>query len=394
MKRSVFLIIGVLLVFILLAIWIYVLFFSTPDDRPQFPDFDFGNTTDPSADQPVPEPAEEPTVDVAGPEQLRQLTTRPVIGFQEVLDTTTGRPLVYYVEAGVGHVYQINLATGEEERISGTTFPTAMKAAISPNGQHVMMQSGVGNTAEFSVGTFSTSTGDLLRQRVDENIMDFTASASNTFLYSVQTNRSVSAKEFDPRTNTSETLFTVPFREATIVWGTTADAVHYVTPKPASRLEGYAYAAENGTLRRIPVSGFGLTVHGTDSAVLFSRQESGEYRTFIHNRETGQTTPNGITLLPEKCDPLPNASSTLLCAQTLTTYDERFPDLWYQGAANLEDAIWEVDLTTFSSAPVVDASAESGRSLDIVSLTTNPSEQRVYFQNKLDETLWIYERTQ
>jgi hypothetical protein len=255
MKRPLLIIIGVIMVVLLIAVWVYVLFFSKPNASEEtFTDLNFGNTTD-TTYQPsdTNKPTNTPLVDVQGKEKLRQLTTRPVVGYQDIQLSTSSMPFTYYVEAGTGHLFSINLQTGEEKRLSGTTIPVSRLAAITPNGAFVMIQSGSGAGSKFVVGEISSSSESLALEAIDESVVDFKESTTNTFLYSVQTANSLIAKEYDPVKKASKTLFTIPFREAHIDWGSSATATHYFYPKATAQLEGYGYQVVKGTIERLPV---------------------------------------------------------------------------------------------------------------------------------------------
>src|SRR6056297_1164176 len=112
MKRPVFIIIGIILVIVLIAVWIYVLFVGTPTSiDEQFAEFGFGETVEPINPEPVVEPQPEPVVDIATDQRLRQLTTRPVAGFAEIQVSTSSAPAVVYMEVGTGHIFSIDLTS-------------------------------------------------------------------------------------------------------------------------------------------------------------------------------------------------------------------------------------------------------------------------------------------
>ncbi len=394
MKRPLFFIIGAVTIIILLAVWIYVLFFSSPQSSPDtFTDLELGNTTDLTyVETDTTKVSEEPVVDVTSPERLRQLTTRPTVGYQEVQATPSSTPAAFYIESGTGHVYSINLSTGEEKRVSATTIPSSRVGAISPNGRFVMIQSGVGARSSVIAGIISTSSESISVTPLDGHILSFSTTADNTFLIAIQNQSSVVAKEYFPTTNESKTLFTVPFREATISWGREADSSHYVYPKASSQLEGFLYEVKEGQLNRLPIDGFGLTASGNNEGVLFSRQSENVYRSYIYSNNQ-ETTPTGINFLTEKCSALATNPSGLFCGGSHTTLNHDIPDAWYKGAVQYSDSLWEVDASTGIIVLLSSMTKESGRQIDIANIATNQKDSRVYFINKLDESLWLYERT-
>jgi hypothetical protein len=391
MKRPLFIIFGIIIIVVLLIVWIYVLFFSDRDsDGNRFADFNFGDTTIDIDQSPVVNI--EPVVAVTGPTRLRQLTTKPTAGYQEVQFNASATPAVWYAEAGTGHIFSIDLETGEEKRVSGTTIPLTQTAAITPNSQYVMFQSGLGVGREFIVGTFSTSSENITTGVLAETIIDFTTTTDNTFLYAAQTTNSVIAKEYDPATDTTTTLFTIPFREAVLVWGRTANDVHYAYPKASSKLEGFVYRIENSNLERLPVDGFGLTAVGSASTVIYNRQGSNRYVTHAYNTVSRENISYAFNLFPEKCTSL-NLSDTLVCGgDFFPTYDYSSPDSWYQGIVTYVDDLMEVDIANYNRYFLSNITEESGRNLDIINIKINPTDERVYFSNKNDRTLWVFYR--
>ena len=393
MKRSLFIILGIIFILILLGIWVYVLFFGTPKNiEDTFNNFGFGDTTDTELVFAEPIPSEEPVVDVTGPQRLRQLTTTPVIGYQEVQKSASSSPLVYYVESGTGHIFSINLSSGEEKRISGTTIPSSKMAAITPNGQFVMIQSGNGSIEETTVGKLENG-NDLSTQTINEPIVSFSATTNNTFLYAVQTGSTLVGKHYYPISNISETIFTIPFREGAVVWGSTATDNHYIYPKASYLLESFVYQVSNNNITRLPIDGYGLSATGNDDFVLFSKQVENNYQTYIYDTKTNNQALSPLSIIPEKCTfPAGEYSELGICAATIMEFDNQIPDTWYQGKITYADRLWEVNSSFRSATQLVDTKGVSGRELDITNLTLNSNGSTIYFTNKLDQTLWLYER--
>ncbi len=395
MKRPLFIIIGAIVILILLCVWVYVLFFGTPENMNDgFADFNFGNTTDPSY---VPggdtdTVSSEPIVNVAAPKRLKQLTTKPIAGYGEVSEGNIPKK-VLYVEAGVGHIFSIDLETGEEQRVSATTLPSSQVASFAGNGEFVMIQTGFGNKVNFTVGELSSDSTELITSTIDEKIISFTGTPSGRFLYAVQTNNSVIGKVFNPTTLAKDILFTVPFRDATIVWGKEASDSHYVYPKATSRLEGFLYEIKNGALSRLPIDGYGLSATGNNDYIFYSKQTADEYRSFSYMKEDENTTSNQFVQIPEKCTFSSVVTSMAVCANTATDYNNQMPDSWYSGGVTYSDTLYQFLNDVGRSIRLVDTQNESGQNLDIVNLSLGAQDANVYFTNRNDQILWMYEIT-
>ncbi|MCA9355119.1 hypothetical protein KC865_01025 [Candidatus Kaiserbacteria bacterium] len=391
MKRPVFIIIGAILVLVLLVIWVYMLFFNKPSGgEDEFANLNFNNTNDPTAIVDQPE-NNEPTVDVMGKERLRQLTTKPTAGYREVQRTPSSTPELLYIESGTGHIFSIDLASGEEKRISATTIPLSTKGEITPDGKFVMIQSGFGAGSEFVVGEINPSDNTLSNKGLNEQIVSFSATDNNTFLYSIQTIDSVIAKEYDPLKETQKTLFVAPFREALIDWGDSASAVHYFYPKATSKLEGFLYKVENGKISRLPIDGYGLSAEGGGANVIYSKDMVGKYQTYVYNQENNVSAQSPVRVIPEKCATANTNTSKIFCASSDNIKESDLPDLWYKGKVTYADDLWRADTDSGGMAYLFNVKSGSGRELDMVNLVTNKDDSNLYFTNKTDGFLWMFE---
>jgi hypothetical protein len=390
MKRTLFIIGGVSIICILVGVWAYFLFFGTPNpDGGVFANFNLGNTDDPSVVIPVePEPTE-PLVDVTSPERLRQLTTQPVAGFAEVQLTPSSTPQARYIEAGTGHIYSIDLETGVETRISATSIPLTNAGVMTPNGRYALMQSGSGLGSEHVIGIISTTSDELRNFAIPGTVTSFAATTENTFVYTIPVGNELVAQSYDPSTNATTELFRIPFRDATIAWGNTESGPHYVYPHTTSRLEGYVYSYTDGVATREPASGYGLSVVGSSAGYIYSEVQDGEYNTYATNR--GASNPAPLTIIPEKCVFAQSDASMAICGIALTEFPYLMPDLWYKGEVQMNDSLWEYSVENESTSLLVSPENATGRQLDIVQPQFGINDANLYFQNKVDQTLWIYE---
>lgn len=392
MKQSTFIVLGALVILVLVGAWVYLLFFGTPKDAGQiFTDLGLGGEEDGGVVVP-PEPVvEEPVVNMDRP-RLRQLTTRPVVGFTEVQATSTDPIVVYYAEAGTGHIYTIRLDSGEENRISNTTIAEASEASFSPMGDAVAVRSkNDTRSGSLTVGTFDTSAGNLKTIPFSPQVVDFRLESSSTLLYTSRATNGLTAEAYSLTKGTATDLFTVPFFEARIAWGTSSRATHYVTPKPSYLLEGYLYSVGSGKMSRLPVAGYGLTSFSSGEYTLYTTTRDAEPKSSIYNHATGATSPLSIAIVPEKCTASTKQADLVWCGHELKSAEFGFPDTWYRGENSFKDSLWRIDPTLGGAELLIDTFAASGREIDITDLTIGQSETALYFINKNDNTLWMYE---
>ena len=75
----------------------------------------------------------------------------------------------------------------------------------------------------------------------------------------------------------------------------------------------------------------------------------------------------------------------------LTEFPYLMPDLWYKGEVQMNDSLWEYSVENESTSLLVSPENATGRQLDIVQPQFGINDANLYFQNKVDQTLWIYE---
>lgn len=396
MKQKYFLIGAVVLFFLLLTVWLYLLFFKTPTTTEEsFADFTNGGIVDPNIQ--IPEEiatTTNPIINVSD-SKLRQLTTKPVAGFRETRLSSTTPFMITYAEAGTGHIYEINVRTGEETRISNTTIGTGevSHASFSADGVLVALRTKNDRQAEpLTIGTLNRLTQSLTTTQTAESVIDFKVLSSSTVVYSHETTRGLESSTYTVPTKKVTALFTAPFYAATIAWGSTTADAHLLYTKPTYALEGYAYQARGGVLSRLPQSGFGLTTFVTPRYIVSTSQINYKPKTEIYTTASGKRYSSPLILLPEKCVPSFKNPAIFWCAEEENLkLPMDFPDSWYQGAISFSDSLWEINPEDYSSNMLVDMTEKSGRSIDAISMSVGESETALYFINKNDNTLWMYE---
>lgn len=392
--NKLFIIIGAIsILLILLGVWLYMLLFNQPsqDTNDLFANFNFfGDQADTPIPLPDPEQDTDPQVNV-GASTLRQLTTRPVIGFTEVFATSTEPVYITYAEAGTGHLYQINMEDGEEERISNTTIPNASVAALSPDSEAVAIRSGFNVGSSVVYGTLNGS-GGLDNRPLAVNVYDFTFANDGTLLYSESTATGLRARALTPASQTSITLFELPFRAAEIVWSRDDSSPHHVYTKPNTALRSHLYQVVNEQLIRQPITGTGITASANDNFIVYNQLFTTEHVGFVYDKVLNTRSEVPIVPVAEKCAFANTTSHLLYCGYDITIYDNNFPESWYKGTISLSDRIWEIDVRNGAATQLTNPLQVAGREIDIIDMTASADTPMLYFINKHDQTLWSYER--
>ncbi len=390
MSQRTLLLIAILILLCLLAAWLYLFLFGAPNSREEvFNNLNLGGDEDTGIviEPPVVDSAATTTLNVRP--RLRQLTTRPVIGFIDLpLETT---PLVRFVEAGTGHVYDVDTETGQEERVSNFTIAEAAKASLNPTGVHVAVKaSNDRRVGELSIGTINSDEPTWFPLK--KNVIDFGFLTSGELLYTERSENGIIVTAYDVATGTSRNLYTVPFFEAIHVWGTSSEATHFVYNRPSHALESYLYQFEKERMSRINAAGYGFFVLPYQDVLAITNRRDGVPFSAVYSRDKKQYNESPLVLLPEKCSRSEQFLEKLWCgAQIDATMPFEFPDTWYRGDTSFDDDLYVVSLFDGAASVLIDIKETSGREIDVINMRAGHNERALYFVNRNDGTLWMYE---
>lgn len=398
MKKVIIIILAVVL-FLVGAIWLYLLLFGAPESAEDF-FADLGFSENPVVVEPITQPitenpiVDQPLINTTDPKALQQLTTRPVAG-AIIIGTSTDNYVVRYVEQGVGHIFEINLSTGVENRISSKTHTRITDAIWSSDSRWVVFVAD--GTTNRSVTLYDTSVlgegtaSSLQPIELAPDIQNISFSEKDDTLYYTRSDaEGTLGYIYDVATNESLVGFSVPFRSVSILWGSGDQPVVY--NRPSELHPGYAYKiSDTNNLQPLTSGGIGLTAFRTNNTVVVNRLSGQLYKGGIV-RTDATDTPTAIPLLPEKCAPA-ETENTAWCAYPLDAFRGLMPNDWYKGKISLTDALWRVDLTTGTASLVENITQTTGQELDIVTVTTNSTKKWFTFKDKKTNYLWRYDPT-
>jgi hypothetical protein len=385
MKKT-FLILGIILLIIVGAVWAYLFLYGVPQSTSEiFARFQ----NSPSAH--IPRGGEsESTVDVAPTtgggerQRLRQLTTRPVAGAIALTDT------MRYVERGTGHVYDINLKTGIETIVSGTTIPKTIRAIFSIRGDSMALTTITPKGEAIIVGGLKNTNsgggfeGNTLPPHAREAAFTDASSTLHYYLPGVQGG---TAYAYNLLTKKSVELFTTPLTDVRILWG--KDTYLYTTPSALQ--QGYVYKIEGKTLSYLTQGAYAQSALRYNEGIIITQQAE-EGLTSIDY--THQAEIPAIALMPEKCVASHSEKGMLFCgAPTSFDTQKKYPDDWYKGTVSFSDVLFKVNAPSSTVQVIADLEGESGRAIDIATIGVSPNGTLLYFINKNDNALWVFDTT-
>jgi hypothetical protein len=379
-KLSLIIIAGV--IFLILALsWVYLIFYGKPDTAGElFANLGFGSATDPSLNV-VPDTTDslpDPVVDVDS-SALQQLTTRPVVGFGVTND------LVRFMEEGTGHIYEIDLATGAETRLTNTTIPRVSTALFNDAADMVVFTIYEDTSVTNTIGTIPL-TGDTTLETYSlplgsENVAFLD---NETLLYSV-TGANTTLYTYDLSNRTTATVVSAPF------WSINTFAVNgeaLLINRFAENLSGAFFDANPFTA--LSEMHFGLTGFPTSEYLVYSYANDGRFVNKAADRTTGSETDLSLTALKEKCAGFD--LNTLYCATPAPgAVTPEVLKAWYQGIYRFTDNLWSLDLSTGTGTLLVLLEETSGREIDLINPRFAPDTTALFFTNKNDNSLWRYE---
>ena len=389
MKKTLLIILALLISLSIVSVFVYLMVFGKPKDSSEvFAKFGLGNnstiSSNPSNTASTPQNTNT-TVNVA-PAKLQQLTTRPVAG------AYVSDEHVRYVEQGTGHVYEINLTTGKETLISGTTIPQTVNALFSHDGTYTAI------TAFTPTGT-KTIVGDIIVDdknggkingvSLPENAREvqFTTQGNGVY-YLMKDNTGSVGYIYNIEKKTSGILFNIPLRDVHVLWGNPL----YVYTTPTNNQTGYIYKIDSKSTLRYVASGMrGLLVFRySDGLALTSVLKD---KSTIYTIDTeGTVSTQALPYIPEKCVSEPTKNTLVFCGVPKNSIAATFPDNWYMGVVSSVDTLWSMDPYTGEAKPILDLLAESGQEIDVSRIGISESGSLIYLINKNDNALWLYDR--
>lgn len=382
--KKIFISLGIIIVIFLLGAWGYLLIYGTPEGaRDVFTRFEEGDGF-----STTPLPADDLNTDIefdTTPARLRQLTTRPVAG------ATFIERGIRYVEQGTGHIYDLDLETGERTLISGTTLPKATEAVFSLDGERVIISTlneGGVRSVIADISTTTNESGSMEAVSLPNNITDFGFSQDYAYYLLKQPDGSIGYR-YDPEDRTATTIFTLPLRDVRILWGDTIYA--YTTPTAQQRGSVYRVGGNN-TLSYVTTDGPGLVAVAYKNGVVATSIVDGELSSMALTTKGGRVAQS-FPAIPEKCTQDPINPISLFCAVPTNITEGEFPDSWYMGKLSYTDTLWRFNTETGGASLLLDLSYESGRDMDVRAIGADKLGTRLFLVDKNDNTLWLFDRS-
>ncbi|MBI5138844.1 MAG: hypothetical protein HZA95_03545 [Candidatus Vogelbacteria bacterium] len=344
---------------------------------------------------------------------MRQLVSSPVSG--ATILTHGSSTYVRYIEQNTGHMSEIAATEKVSNKITNTTIPKTYKIFWGPKGTAVVAKM-FGDEGRMNI-LFATTTIPLKATTTEETYRTFTpdfgssigtldglllpsiiksiavSPDSNKLFFLLKTESgtvgvisnfkdAVSAKAQIPifQSRLSEWLSDWPGSDIILL-----------NSRPSSGITGLTYLLNAKTKRTEKIlEGMGLTAKASPDTkkVIFATGEGSGLKTFLYNINTNKKLAFPLQTLPEKCT-FSFDSRYAYCGVPAQLPLGEYPDDWYKGKIQFNDAIWKVDLDNLISTVISPTNtSRTSRIIDAIELKTDQTGDLLIFKNKIDDTLW------
>ena len=352
--------------------------------------FGGGPTTEPPViDEPpviLPPPTQSAT------QKLRKLSNEPVAG-AGVLDVKAGT-LVRHIEKATGHIFETELFSPNQNRISNTTIPLVYDAVWGNKNNSLVARylkddNQTIDTYGLLIKEVSTSTENTVSAiKLSENLSQVSVFGNSVFSLEQKLDSSLGfISNFDGTKKVQ--IWNSPIKELLAQYVNSKTVA--LTTKPDQNTEGFLFFVDTGNAQTKKIVGnvFGLStlVNDTATQVLFLDQKDAP-RMFVFDVKSKSSISMTPTTLPEKCIWSKKDRNIIYCAVPEEFMNRDSLTLWYRGFIYFTDNIWKYDIKNNISNVMTSLFNESREQIDVTKLILSENEQYLVFVNKIDNSLW------
>lgn len=405
MSKKTFIIISTISLFVLLGALVVYYFFLSPASqsttgpvatiRQLFP---FGSSTGTATTtepvRPV-EPEVKPTLNFT--QRIRKIWSDPVAGVG-TLDVKAGT-IVRHMERATGHIYETEMFSPIQNRISNTTIPQIYNAFWSNKNNSVVVErladdEETVNSYVFTIKNSSTTENNINGALLGDKIEDISTFGDNIFYLRKLSIGSIGYFSVAD-SNKAKEVWNSPIKELTSQFVNKNTVA--LNTKPYQTVAGYLYFVDvtTGQAKKILGGIYGLTTLVNSNLlnlIYLSQNDTPSLSLYDIKKQTSSTiTP---TTFPEKCVWSKKDTNIVYCAVPQGYLDSNSLTSWYMGITSFTDDIWKYDLKNNTSSVVSYLTNENGGEvIDVIKPMLSENEQYFIFINKKDGSLWSLDLT-
>lgn len=320
--------------------------------------------------------------------RLVQLTREAVVGPA----TVRGEEKVKYFKRATGHLYQIDQeGRTPEERLSNLTIAGANDAMWSPNKNHAVVNFLTDSTLKhFAISYQATSSrgegvasqGVFLPAEVADVVFSY---KDERMAYLLPTGTVSTLFVASSDGSGQKGIFTTPLSQLNIMWA--GDDISIAEKSSGLAPSFLQRVALNGSSRVIARDIEGLDIQwnaqGTFAIISRTSLRGRNLATQIINTKGEIIAQMPFATMGSKCAWSRLEEETVYCAAPRALPPATYPDAWWQGVVSFSDDLWRAHVTSGEADHIF-----SERDFDMVNLFLSEAEDRLFFLNKKDSTLW------
>ena len=407
MSKKIIIIISIVLIILLLGLVAF--YFIVPKNNNENPGgglsifrnfFPFGGESATSTDEEEGSGFEEqPPLQPNYTQKLRQLSFVPVAG-AGVLDVKAGT-VVRFIEKATGHIYEVELFSPKQGRISNTTIPVVYDAVWGNKNnslitRYLKADDMTVDTYSLTVKEVGTTMDSTTSPQADntisgiifpENISDVSVFDTNVF-YLMQGDNFSNGYVSNFSGGNKKLIFNSPIKEVNYQFVNTKTVA--LTTKPHQNFPGFLYFVDTGTgqVKKIlgDVLGLSTLVNTLATKVLYLNQGNNKMSVFdVKNKINTEVVP---ATFPEKCAWSKKDVDFIYCGVPKQAIGSSSLTDWYMGFVSFSDDIWIYAIENNVSGIVTNLTSDSGKVIDVYKPIISENGQYLIFINKIDNTLW------
>src|SRR3989338_638162 len=367
--------------------------------------FPFGNNTDsgqtPRVETPeLPAPQNENNFT----KKLRKISDNPVAG-AGIVDVKAGT-IIRHIEKATGHIFETELFSPNQNRISNTTIPMVYDAiwgnrALSLMARYLKEDDYTIDTYSLTVkevptlfATSSPSAENTISGKIFPiNLGDISVYGGSVFYLEQNQDSSIGyISNFDGKNR--KQIWNSPIKELLSQYVNPKTVA--LTTKPESGVLGFLYFVDtsSGSVRKILGEVPGLsTLVSPDASQIIYLSDGGGTLLSIYNPKAAYVRTLSQVTFPEKCVWSRKDSTVMYCAVPKESIGYGDLITWYKGFVSFTDDIWKIDTKNNTANIILNLSNESGEPIDVIKPLLSDNEQYLVFMNKRDNTLWSLDLT-
>lgn len=401
MRKTLFIVIALLLIILIVGLVWYFFFRETSPFGTQNGNGGFGSgggdveiPTPPDVGVPVPNAGDE-----VAP-RLFKITDGPVAKgvialtvevrdpFQGTSTPATRDVEVRYADRATGNLYRYLLGDRTLERLTNRTLPGVQEASWARNGSRAFLRYLADDGAGERIETYALPADGTEGYLLEPNLSEVIAGTSTVLTVLPSTTGSIGTKA-ELSGAGAFTLFSTPLSSLRFF---ASGGTYVAATRPSANSAGYAfYLGPDGQFTRAlgPLRGLNVLPSPSGERLLYSSNANATFDLALLTLNPAGAMALPLATMADKCVWAAD-EKTIYCAVPRSLEGTQ-PDDWYQGEVSFSDRIWEIDLESRIASLVFDPFLLADTDIDAIALTVDASTDILVFTNKSDGSLWAYD---